>query len=86
MAKNLGDAILEFDKKMTSEDPGDLDKTLLELVNLIMHLNRVEQLPDDAKSIIISKLNSLVEEAFPDYKNEVITEAAAGEGGAGAST
>ena len=72
----LGNAILSFDKKMTGKNPGDLNKALLELVNLTQQVIRIK-LPDDVAIAIISKLNSLVEEAFPVYKDEVITEAVA---------
>ena len=65
MPNNLADAILSFDKNMTSGNPGDMNKALLEMANLILHVNRIKTLPDEVSSAIIVKLQSLLENAFP---------------------
>ena len=66
---NLAQAILAFDAKMKSDNPGELNDALVEFANLVRHVNRMT-LPgddgDEAKQKLLQQLHSLLESAFPD--------------------
>jgi len=72
---SLGDAILAFEKKMRSDNPGNFHPALLEFANLTLYVTRLT-LPDDEnnerKNAIVAKLQQLIETAFPEaYADDV---------------
>ena len=76
---SLGAAIMRFDRKMRSENPGEFNKALLTMANIILQVHRVSEIPDDVSGAIAVKLQSLLRDAYPD---EDWDEDAAGTGAA----
>ena len=64
-SSSIAGAILAFDKKMKSGDPGDVDYVQLELANLVLHVNGALN-NKKMEAAIIGKLYRLFASAFPE--------------------